>query len=228
MGYETPADVGISDDWQDHVNRKSVEPGTDYKTPYGTDLRMPGDGVVVYADNSNAGADGRRLEINMDDGRVIDLIHLSQVNVKSGTRVSRGQTGVCLSGASGYGSDWYYGPHVHVTLRARTGLPLHQTLDFELYVGDEPHVPAFPLPSGWYFGPKEGPRNCVSGYYGNGEHLARWQARMKERGWAITVDGRYGPQTREVCIAFQKEKGLNPDGLIGSITWQAAWTAPIT
>jgi hypothetical protein len=42
-----------------------------------------------------------------------------------------------LTGASGYGSDWYYGPHVHQTLwpGAIWGAP---TIDFQLYVSDEP------------------------------------------------------------------------------------------
>lgn len=226
-GYITPADVGISDDRAAHVARKSLEPGTDFKTRYGTDLRMPADGTVVYVDNNPAGAEGRRLQINLDDGRVVDLIHLHRVNVRVGARVSRGQKGVCQSGASGYGKDNYYGPHVHVTLRARPGLPFSTTLDFMAFVGNA-DVPPFPLPAGAYFGPKTGPRESVSGYFSHREDLKRWQQRMKDRGWNINPDGLYGDQTGDVAEAFQREKGLTVDRKIGPQTWAAAWIAPVT
>jgi peptidoglycan hydrolase-like protein with peptidoglycan-binding domain len=38
----------------------------------------------------------------------------------------------------------------------------------------------------------------------------------------------YGPQSRSVCLAFQSEKGLAVDGLVGPRTWEASWKAPIT
>lgn len=89
-------------------------------------------------------------------------------------------------------------------------------------------APPFPLPPGWYFGPRSGPRQSVSGYFGYREALAYWQRRMKERGWQIGFDGLYGPETAGVARAFQAEKGLVIDGLIGRATWSAAWTAPVT
>lgn len=51
---------------------------------------------------------------------------------------------------------------------------------------------------------------------------------MRDRGWAIDVDGLYGDQTNRIARAFQGEKGLLVDGLIGGDTWSAAWTAPVT
>ena len=93
-----------------------------------------------------------------------------------------------------------------------------------------PKAPAFPLKKGYYFGPRFPLSNkkSVSGFYGNGAQLAVWQQRMKDRGWPIKVDGRYGNNTASIALAFQKEKGLTPDKLIGPATWAAAWTAPIT
>lgn len=98
-----------------------------------------------------------------------------------------------------------------------------------------PTTPAFPLPAGKYFGP-EGDANAISGYHSYSAELKQWQQRMKDRGWPITVDGIYGfrgdttprGNTAEVTVAFQKEKGLTPDGLIGPATWKAAWESPIT
>lgn len=81
-----------------------------------------------------------------------------------------------------------------------------------------------------YFGPRY-PLNrarSVSGYYTHREDLRTWQRRMRERGWNITPDGYYGDETERVARAFQREKGLVVDGLIGRDTWNAAWTSPVT
>jgi len=93
----------------------------------------------------------------------------------------------------------------------------------------KPSVPAYPLPKGHVLGyPKtkyihDGTENAT---YKNAVRTA--QNRFKERGWTITVDGIFGPQTTKVTKAFQAEKGLEVDGRIGPITWNALWTAPIT
>jgi murein DD-endopeptidase len=136
MGYLTPSDDWIRASWQDHRNRNppSGEPGTDIATAYGTDLRMPADGVVSVVDPSPSGAEGRRVSIDLDDGRRVSFIHLRNTVAWVGMRVSRGQFGVAWSGASGHGSDWGYAEHVHVSLWARPGLPYWDTLDFMAYV----------------------------------------------------------------------------------------------
>lgn len=59
-------------------------------------------------------------------------------------------------------------------------------------------------------------------------NLKVWQTRMKARGWTLTADGVYGPETKKVVLAFQKEKGLGADAEIGPITWKAAWTSAVT
>lgn len=94
-------------------------------------------------------------------------------------------------------------------------------------------APPFPLPLGYYYGPLEGPKQSISGRHRTDTDAMRaglraWQQRMRDRGWTVTSDGYYGSQTRSVAIAFQREKGLVADGLIGPATWSAAWTAPIT
>lgn len=35
------------------------------------------------------------------------------------------------------------------------------------------------------------------------------------------IDGNFGPQTKAAVIAFQKSKGLMPDGIVGPDTWNA-------
>lgn len=91
-------------------------------------------------------------------------------------------------------------------------------------------APRFPLPGGYYFGPKDGPRRSVSGYYSHRADLKKWQTQMRKRGWhgIGTPDGLYGPKTRKVARQFQAQKGLRSTGLIGPLTWSKAWTEKIT
>lgn len=127
----------VSCSWQCHKNRNppSAEPGTDVAAGYGSDVKCAGDGTV-YATYSNTGAAGRVVEVRLDDGRTVRYLHMSSYSVSKGQKVKRGQV-VGKSGASGYGEDWYYGPHVHVTLLSTWTTPLNQSVDFEKYVGDD-------------------------------------------------------------------------------------------
>jgi len=52
------------------------------------------------------------------------------------------------------------------------------------------------------------------------ETARRWQARMAQRGWAITVDGAYGPRSEATCREFQRRFNLSVDGRVGPITWE--------
>jgi GH25 family lysozyme M1 (1,4-beta-N-acetylmuramidase) len=64
-----------------------------------------------------------------------------------------------------------------------------------------------------------------------GQDVQTWQARMVDRGWNLGptgADGDFGAITDGVARAFQEEKGLTVDGIVGPATWAAAWTAPIT
>lgn len=144
------------------------------------------------------------------------------------------------------GADGYDGPATQAAtldLQKRGGLNADGVFgpDTNTYA-DELLTPAtgtppFPLPAGSYFGPEGGPAESVSGWYGNTRDLARWQQKMKDRGWIIEPDGLYGAKgdtspeqsiTGRTALAFQKEKGLKADGLIGPDTWRAAWEAPVT
>ena len=61
-----------------------------------------------------------------------------------------------------------------------------------------------------------------------GADVKKWQTRMKARGWAVPTTGVYDAATEKVCIQFQKEKGLEVDGVVGPSTWEAAWLAAVT
>lgn len=56
----------------------------------------------------------------------------------------------------------------------------------------------------------------------------QFQAKLRDRGWRITVDGIFGPRTEDIVKQFQREKGLQVDGLVGEKTWAAIWHSPVT
>ena len=51
-----------------------------------------------------------------------------------------------------------------------------------------------------------------------GEDVRQVQGLLREQGYSIQADGIYGPATRDAVIAFQKKKGLSPDGRVGKVT----------
>jgi hypothetical protein len=143
-----------------------------------------------------------------------------------------GTAGVCQHADLGSwgGGHWDCGP----------SFPINQVLS--MATGSKP-VPAppptplpaagpvpFPYPAADYLGQPSPDPHCHSGYYGGVDqaNVATWQAQMAARGWTITADGCYGPDSENVCSQFQAEKGLGVDGLVGPQTWAAAWTAPVT
>lgn len=81
-------------------------------------------------------------------------------------------------------------------------------------------IPAWPHRTAHSFGPEDGGHVYRTVY--------RAQSRLRERGWRITVDGRYGPKTASVVKAYQREKGLAADGRLGPNTWRSLWAAPVT
>lgn len=54
-----------------------------------------------------------------------------------------------------------------------------------------------------------------------GADVEAWQARMVERGFSLDVDGKYGPKSKAACIEFQQQQGLDADGIVGPLTWDA-------
>jgi hypothetical protein len=61
-----------------------------------------------------------------------------------------------------------------------------------------------------------------------GVHM--WQDRMAKRGWPITVDGYFGPQSAAIAKRFAAEKSIKVSTLPGEVdrgVWDAAWSLPV-
>lgn len=203
--------------------------GYDFPAPRGTIIPASGSGTIGLRNSTPRG--GNIVWVDYDDmprGAGVAYAHLDsyQDSPPVGSRVSYGSP-VARVGMSGNTT----GPHAHLEVYGHaSSAGFLQFFDLNNVVGTVRGdvAPPFPLPNGWYFGPKEGPEWSVSGFYGHREDLRRWQQRMRDRGWNITPDGLYGDETAGVTYAFQVEKGLYPDKLIGPVTWTAAWTLPVT
>jgi len=103
------------------------------------------------------------------------------------------------------------------------GFPIDEVIAM---AGGQPGAPTTPPPStGGAYPPFPGTllRNYTAGH-----GTATWQQQMRNRGWTIDVDDKYGSQSERVCYQFQQEKGLGYDGIVGPETWAATWTAPVT
>lgn len=103
------------------------------------------------------------------------------------------------------------------------GFPIDEVI--AIAGGAAPSAPT-PPPSGGGAAPPF-PGTLLSNFT-SGHGTSTWQAQMAARGWRIDVDDLYGNQSENVCRQFQSEKGLDVDGVVGPITWDAAWTAPVT
>ena len=68
-----------------------------------------------------------------------------------------------------------------------------------------------------------------------GNDVLTWQRQMIKRGWDIGPfgatgkgdDGVFGERSHEALIKFQKNKGLEVDGVLGPISWDSAWLLPV-
>lgn len=111
------AEHRVSDTFQDHVNRGSVNPGTDYIAAWGSQVWSVADGIVTDGNNADiSGSGGRVMHIDHDDGSGADYLHLSSIDIAVGTHVLQGAP-IAHSGASGFGSEHYYGAHLHISYR---------------------------------------------------------------------------------------------------------------
>lgn len=54
-----------------------------------------------------------------------------------------------------------------------------------------------------------------------GAEVVRLQLALREQGYLLRPDGRFGPMTREAVMTFQSTHRLPPTGEMGSAAWEA-------
>lgn len=94
---------------------------------YGVDIAMSSgsaiyparSGTIYRADDNTNGAEGRCIIINHGDGYYSSYHHLSKVNVSVGQYVGTDYQ-IGAVGGSGYGSESYYGAHLHMQIHYGT------------------------------------------------------------------------------------------------------------
>lgn len=52
-----------------------------------------------------------------------------------------------------------------------------------------------------------------------GEAVLAWQSRLKAQGYAMSLDGEFGPTTEAATRRFQHESNLTEDGIVGPATY---------
>ena len=95
------------------MRARGMHNGTDFGVPVGTPVVAPEDGVVFQA--GPAGDAGIMVSINAGSAQH-KLMHLSQIKVKPGEKVKKGQV-VGLSGNTGLST----GPHLHWSKHVASG-----------------------------------------------------------------------------------------------------------
>lgn len=56
-----------------------------------------------------------------------------------------------------------------------------------------------------------------------GDDVRQTQGRLCDCGWALVLDGLFGPKTDSAVQGFQQAEGLAADGIVGPATWAAMW-----
>jgi len=163
-------------------------------------------GTVTVADTNPDGAAGRWVEIRHGSWYT-RYLHLKSLSVSLGASVSAGQQ-IGVSGASGFGQENYYEPHLHFEIR-HTSLKIpydplafyttYATYRWDAYSG-YPYIPT-----------------TRRGDSGTWVYLV--QDSLVYHGYSITVDGVFGAQTEAVVKQFQTARGLAADGIVGPATW---------
>ena len=135
--YRPTSTSKLSDDFEDHKARGSVNPGVDYPVKIGTPVVAIANGKVTKVVKNIDGAGGRMVLVQHGTYKA-DYLHLSQIHVKAGDTVIGGETVLGLSGASGLGKERGYGPHLHLSIRkGGKHLTGKGNLDYEAFMKKE-------------------------------------------------------------------------------------------
>jgi hypothetical protein len=66
---------------------------------------------------------------------------------------------------------------------------------------------------------KEEVKMRVLRYGSKGDDVKALQRNLSNAGYALAIDGSFGPNTRKVLMTYQRDSGLTVDGICGPATW---------
>jgi murein DD-endopeptidase MepM/ murein hydrolase activator NlpD len=139
-GFSPPVDAPTSDGFGTrrvfNGETKSVHQGLDYRVGPGTPVSAVNGGTVILA--RPLYFEGNCVVLDHGQGLLSLYLHLSEIKVKEGERVTGGQL-LGLSGATGRAT----GPHLHIAVRWQ-GVYLNPATLLSLQVPDSQGKPALP------------------------------------------------------------------------------------
>lgn len=132
--YTTPvASCYTISQWYGDGNVSHHEPyqddakAVDLRTPYGTPVYATQDGWIKFegwqVTNGSYGPGGIMIRLDDNEGNETVYAHLSQTIVDQWQLVGKNQL-IGYTGASGYGSFWYWPAHLHWAIRIESGSAL--------------------------------------------------------------------------------------------------------
>ncbi|MBB5858894.1 peptidoglycan-binding protein [Xanthomonas arboricola] len=179
-------------------------------------VHSPVAGTVTFA-----GGNYGTVKIRDAQGNSHEILHLDALKVKEGQTLSAGDA-IGTMGGRGPNGNSQYAQHVHYQLRDANGkLTSPETFwnqGHQQESGARHSQPAAAAGNGTLRHGEQG------GDVGKLQQDLNRLGVRDAQGNRLAEDGRFGDNTREAVIAFQKQHGLQPDGVVGRNT-QAALSA---
>lgn len=167
---------------------------------------------------------GEAVDLMTDDKSVHDRICAALIEAHNQGRcrirsiISWGRRWTPGTGWGPYRGSHPHENHVHAWLDSRYGF---EGADTDA-AGSEPYPLAGERRGGrpCYYGNRRGPAHWVGGYHAKDrDEIRQIQARLRQHGHMIQIDGIFGPATEAAVRAYQAGHGLTADGLVGPATW---------
>ncbi|MEB1104470.1 peptidoglycan-binding protein [Xanthomonas campestris] len=219
-------DPHITGHYGEHRGSHGPHGGTDFNYEGGQQGRnlqhptvhSPVSGTVTFA-SGNYGT----VKIRDAQGNSHEILHLDALKVKEGQTLSAGDA-IGTMGGRGPNGNSQYAQHVHYQLRDANGKltspEAFWNQGHQHESGARQSQPSAPAGNGTL---RHGEQ---SGDVGKLQQDLNRLGVRDAQGNRLAEDGRFGDNTREAVIAFQKQHGLQPDGVVGRNTQAALSTQP--
>ncbi|WP_435004419.1 peptidoglycan-binding protein [Xanthomonas arboricola] len=218
------ADPHITGHYGEHRGSHGPHGGTDFNYQggqTGRNMQHPTVHSPVAGTVTFAGGNYGTVKIRDAQGNSHEILHLDALKVKEGQTLSAGDA-IGTMGGRGPNGNSQYAQHVHYQLRDANGkLTSPETFWNQGHQQES---------GARHSQPAAAPGNGTLRHGEQGSDVGKLQQDLNRlgvrdaQGNRLTEDGRFGDNTREAVIAFQKQHGLQPDGVVGRNT-QAALSA---